>query len=193
MNRRSYLALLSSALGAGCSASSADGDGTPDTPTGRSDTATPAEESTVETPPSPTETDEVGVGDSADTVETIPVGTREGVENPDDNRPHDVVVWNAANRPRELAVSIVARDGGPRVARRFRFAADAARRFELRTPVAYDVTVRVPVDGRQHSFEVGRNWFDCNSSGHRVRVPGTGPITATAGSTTLYCGEPATE
>ncbi|QIO21167.1 hypothetical protein [Haloarcula sp. JP-L23] len=182
MKRRSYLALLSTALGAGC-VSPLDSTG-PDgrQPDGTGTEATPASPSSAER-----STDADDASGPTRVVETIAVGTREGVENPGDNLPHDVAVWNAGSSAREIAVSVRAADDGPSLERRDEYAADTARRFELLTPAPYTVEIRVPVDGRQTTVGVDRNWFDCNSASHRIRVPGVGPITSTVSSTLLAC------
>lgn len=113
------------------------------------------------------------------------IGSREGVENPDDNRPHGVDVWNAADHERELTVAV--RRGSATVFERtLAFPADGYLSLTLAEPAAY--TVALAADGdRIGEVPVEESWFDCNSSATHIGVFPDGELRSTVVSTMIAC------
>lgn len=145
---------------------------TEDEGTGREDTATDPEQFAFDPDP-----------DDPFAAETI--GSRDGVENPADNRPHGVDVWNAAERERSLTVAV--RRGSATVYERtLTFPADGYLSLTLAEPAAY--TVSLHADGEHlDDVSVGESWFDCNSSATQIGVLGDGDVRSTTISTMVAC------
>lgn len=117
------------------------------------------------------------------------VGTRSGVERPADNRPHDVLVRNATPTRRTVTVAVVNRTADERILREpVRLPVGGEAVVELLTPATYGVTVHDHLTGRSTTFEVSRDWFDCNSSSTTAKLGPLGGVAVTFGSTLVYCG-----
>lgn len=113
------------------------------------------------------------------------IGSRDGVENPDDNRPHGVSVWNAADRERSLTVAV--RRGSATVFERtLTFPADGYLSLTLAEPATYTVSLHA---GDRHlgDVDVGQSWFDCNSSATQIGVLADGEVRSTSVSTMVAC------
>lgn len=165
MRRRPLLALLAGLATTGCvSDVPSDGDvETPDTDGGVTATDDPGS---------------LATDDPSTPFETVDVGDRETVTGHDDTRPHLVDVTNAADRARDIAVRVVRDDGTTEVVLERTVSVPAGGEFPVRllVPGRYRVTVAVPADGRTRQFEIARERFDCNSSGHDVTVPPSDPL-----------------
>lgn len=120
---------------------------------------------------------------------TIPLGDRDGVPFPENNRPHDLRVWNAADSVRDVSLR-VARDGEVLLDRTVDFAADAYLTVVLNEPAEYRVSVGLP-DDEPTTFEVSRRSFDCNTSTTDVAVTSDGSVETITTSTLLGCYGPA--
>ncbi len=142
---------------------------TPDEGTGTSTSTEPAEFGT----------------DADDPFETITVGSREGVANPDDNRPHGVNVWNAAERERTLTVA-VRRGSATVLEETITFPADGYLSMTLAEPGDYRLPIRT--DGAELGVvTVARSRFDCNSSYTNVDVTPDDELRSTVVSTMMAC------
>lgn len=101
MNRREYLALSSGLLLIGCTSIETPAGSDADPSATSTPTSTPTE--TVSTP-SQTKTP----SSEAEQYKLIEIGSRDNVENPDNNRPHDLMIVNAGKSAREFAITITA-------------------------------------------------------------------------------------
>lgn len=119
---------------------------------------------------------------------TILLGDRDEVPFPENNRPHDLRVWNAADSLRDLSLR-VARDDEILLDRTVEFAADAYLTIVLNEPASYDVSVGLP-DDEPTTFEISRRRFDCNASSTAVGVTSDGRVETVTSSTMLGCYGP---
>lgn len=181
---------------AGCTAEGdapADGDedptDTPDeTPTDR-DTTQPTQEPTTDDP------DQIGGDDddgwnpgSESPVETAVVGD-ETVAFPENNQPHAVRVWNAAEAEREFGLTVES-EGDPVLERTVTTPADEWVLVRLAEPAAY--SLRITVDGAAAgTVAVERGLIDCNGSSTNVTVGPDATVTSRTVSTMLACPGPA--
>lgn len=93
------------------------------------------------------------------------LGDRDGVENPDENLPHRLRVWNEGEE-REVAVRVVGNEGGELLAETFSFPAGTRRSLELELlrPDVYAVEFSRPDEESAATVYVPRAFFDCNAS-----------------------------
>lgn len=197
MKRRTYLALIGSVLTVGCSSS----DVQPETPTATplSPTASPTQTPSPTETSDPTSTPDDGTDeldyDSDSRYETVAIGDRDAVENPDDNRPHNVYIWNPVEAPRQIDVEIISHDGSSEgeeieLEESYDVPGDADVAIELLEPADYMVTVGSPADGSEKRFSVDRESFDCNWYDYQVTVHPDGHIQKTGIATTMGCMTP---
>ena len=198
MNRRQYLALSCGVCVAGCTSldtpagSDSEPSATPtptSTPTGTA--STPAQ---TETPPS-----------EADHYELIEIGSRDDVEDPDDNRPHDLVVVNAGEATRELAITITAQQedstqtetvldtsyevpNAEEPSDEPPWANDI--RIELLEPATYAIDLRIPAEGTDERITIQQDDFTCNWHTHTMIVQGDGRVEVGGIATTMECRTP---
>jgi hypothetical protein len=208
-------ATLSSALLAGCTGDGAPGSDTPQntTTTGGGTTTTPGgtTNTATERPPdagpgwttNPTIRDTTTSGPDTTTssdddfrfdpateepFERIEVGSRENVLVPDDNLPHSVSVWNAADTERDIGVHLAA-DREMVRDRTVTVPADEFLTLRLLEPADYELALSL--DGEQvGSLSVGTGYFDCNNSTTSVGVFPDGRIEHSTLTTLVACGEP---
>lgn len=185
MNRRAFLqrtgglatlAGLAGCLGSGSAPADRDAD---ETTTGETTTDDPAD----------SERRFSGVrSDYEEPFRTIPVGSRDAVVFPENNRPRGIRVWNAADEAREIDVQ-VSRGAEILVDRTIEFAADAYLAVELNEPANYRISVG-RAGGTATTFGVERTGFDCNSAGTDVGVMPDGRVETVSMSTTMGCPAP---
>ena len=123
--------------------------------------------------------------------QTIETGTRDGVEDPSQNKPHKIVIWNASSEGHQIQVEIrsVRSDTNSVVLdETYEFPVNSTSVVQLLTPDEYLIKVSRTDNEAQKSITVTRDWFDCNSSGHKITVLEDGQITVTESSTLLACG-----
>jgi len=121
-------------------------------------------------------------------VATVPVGDREGVPFPDNNRPHGLRVVNDAADARELRV-VLDRDGERVLDRVFDVPAGRTVALTLNEPSEYEIAVGA--GGRLFdTVTVPRSRFDCNGSTTEVTVAGDGEVASTTISTLVACPGP---
>lgn len=199
MKRRNYLVLVGCTLTAGCSTL----DEQPGTPTATetppSPTASPTQTSTPTETRDATSTPDDGISgleyDPDSRYETVEIGDRDAVENPDSNRQRDVCIWNATDSPRQVDVEIVSGEGPSdgeeiHLEESYEIPSDADVAFELLEPADYTVTVESSASGSKKRFSIGRESFDCNWHEYRVTVHPDGHLETTQISTTLGCLTP---
>lgn len=180
MQRRALLrrsaALLAAGALTGCLADGSAGPGS-DPGTTRATTPTTTE---------PTRTT-TGQPRAEEPFETVAVGSRERVLDPDGNEPHAVTVTNAASAERAMTVR-VRRSGENPLLRSWEwtFPAGGRVRVDLLTPATYDVAVFAGGE-RAGSLEVPREQFDCNSSATRATVTADGDLEVQTVSTAMGC------
>jgi hypothetical protein len=206
MKRRTLLRAAGAALGTGTLAGCLADDGGTGGPGGDGDaggtdpsgTETPSPG--TDTPTDTTDTADEGSGHEGtagdpeqfafdpepdDPFQSETIGSRDAVENPDDNRPHGVAVWNAADRERSIGVAV--RRGSATVFdRTLTFPADGYLSLTLAEPADYTVSLRAG-DEHLEDVDVGRSWFDCNSSSTQIGVLGDGEVRSTTVSTMVAC------
>jgi hypothetical protein len=131
--------------------------------------------------------------DSFDPTEVrteLSVGSREGVADPEDNRPHGVSVWNAMPEASAVEVRIVdVADDRTVLELTTQLAADATVEFSLLEPSTYRLDIRVPAMDANETVEVSRSWFDCNGSSTQVGVFEDGRIDSRTVTTLLACAD----
>lgn len=178
MNRRTLLqrtaALVAAGATAGCLAGGSDG-GSESTRTTSTRTTTATSTTTTTERPE-------------NAFETMQVGSRDGVLDPENNRAHAVRVTNAADEPRTIGVQVRASGGNPLVeSDSWELPAQAWTHVDLLTPAEY--TVVVSLDGEEAGrVAVERSWFDCNASTTNVTVTADGDVESETISTTMGCG-----
>ncbi|MFB6268126.1 MAG: hypothetical protein ABEI31_10735 [Halodesulfurarchaeum sp.] len=190
MNRREILASLGSAsivLGGGCLGGS--GDGTPGRKTDTPTTTSPPRDhgTTTEHPPTTADPPDWNPGPQGP-FETIPVGSRDGVPFPENNRAHAVKIWNHADEGRTITVTID-EGGAVLLERSLRFPADGLLEIVLNEPGTY--TLELGVGGSTvDSVSLDRSRFDCNASSTQVIVTESGSVHARTITTLLACPGP---
>jgi len=186
MQRRQVLAALgtSAALAtAGCLSGGPGGDG------GNSETTTTTDEPTTDEPTNTTTPEEPEWNPGPEEpFETITAGTREGVAFPDNNRAHDVKVWNQADSARQFTLQVRTPEAD-RLETSVEFPADGWLRLVLNVPASY--TLSITVDGTEAGeVSVGRSTFDCNDSSTNVIVTPEAEVHSRTFSTLMGCPGP---
>ncbi|WP_435179909.1 hypothetical protein [Halorussus sp. AFM4] len=143
---------------------------------------------------------------------TVTVGSRAGVRNPENDRPHLVRVWNDSERERTLRLVLRRDDGGAALLdRRIEFPADGYLALRLLEPASYALTVAAvggeagtatgtattateaapatataggATDG---TVRIPRTLFDCNDSRTDVRVGPDGAVASETVTTEIGC------
>ena len=193
MDRREYLALSGGFFITGCTSI--------DTSTGSDSgsTATPTPTSTpTETSSTPTETEP----SREDHYERIEIGSRDNVENPDDNRPHELIMVNAGDAPREFAINITAQQGDSKQTETVldsSYEVPVAKEpkdeapwendiyIELLQPATYTIDLQIPAEDTGKQLTIQQEDFDCNWHTRTMIVYGDGRIEVGGTSTTLGC------
>jgi len=192
MKRRTLLGAVAGSLGAaslaGCLGDGGDG-GAPDTTTGTPEPTTrpPTTEPPTTTPPN---------GDdfrfdpgSDDPFARIERGDRSAVVFPDNNRPQDVKVWNAADESREMTL-VLTRNGETVLDRAVTFPGDGF--LTLTVEVPDDWQVDLLRDGTTlETIEIARESFDCNQISHLVGVTADWTVHTQLLATEIACPGPA--
>ncbi|MCU4799615.1 hypothetical protein OB920_04415 [Halobacteria archaeon HArc-gm2] len=127
--------------------------------------------------------------------QTIETGTRDGIANPGQNTPHRIAIWNASSEGHQIQVEIRSVTNESRsvvLDETYEFPANSVLEVRLLTPDEYLIEMRRTDNEAQKSITVARDWFDCNSSRHKVTIPEDGHITVTESSTLLACDESTT-
>jgi hypothetical protein len=118
----------------------------------------------------------------------LDVGSREGVADPEDNRPHGVSIWNATSKTTTVEVRLVDAAADRTVLElTSELAADAAIECSLLDPSTYRLRVQVPGMEATETAAVPRSWFDCNSSVTQVSILEGGRIESQMFSTLVAC------
>ncbi|MFT4890200.1 MAG: hypothetical protein ACI9YT_001114 [Halobacteriales archaeon] len=192
MKRRTLLGAVAGSLGAatlaGCLGDGGDGSdggdgGGPGTTT---ETPEPRTEPPTTTPPN---------GDgfrfepgSDDPFDRLDLGDRSTVVFPDNNRPQDVRVWNAAEESREMTL-VVGRDGETVLDRTVTFPADGFLTLTLQVPDDWQVVLRGD-GGVLETIRIARESFDCNHIDHLVGVTADWTIHTQLLATEIACHGP---
>jgi hypothetical protein len=144
-----------------------------------------AEETTTSTR---TTTDSTTTDPPDDAFDAMQVGSRDGVLDPDNNRPHSVTVTNDADESRTIEVQVRSTGENPLVeSDTWELPARARVHVELLAPGEY--TVAVSIDGEEAGqVPVDRSWFDCNSSTTNVTVTADDDLESETISTAVACG-----
>lgn len=156
-----------------------------------------------------------GIDSSADRpFAAITVGSRAGVRNPENNRPHLVRVWNDSDRARGLRLELRRGDGSVPVDRGVEFPADGYLSLRLFDPASYELTVSAvgggatagtdatastasgtttsatatsSADAAGETIRIPRTLFDCNDSRTDVRVGPDGAVASETVATEIGC------
>jgi hypothetical protein len=174
MKRRALLrrsaALAAAGSVAGCLAGGSGDDRTTTTPRTTTDSTTTTTTERAEEP-----------------FETLSVGSREGVLDPGNNKPHAMRVINAADEPRTIDVQIRRTGDSPMIlSRSWEFPARGWVQVDLLTPANYRIAVSVGGE-TAGTVDMERSRFDCNSSWTTVTVTADGRVAAETVSTAVAC------
>lgn len=119
--------------------------------------------------------------------ETVEVGSRDGVLDPDNNGPHSVRVTNDADEARTVSVAVRRGDESTDLlSDSWELPGRAWVQVELLTPADYTVTVSVGGEAAG-AVDVDRSWFDCNGSTTNVTVGPDGSLESETVSTAMGC------
>jgi len=163
----------------------------PDRTESTTPTNTPTQETTTDDPGEESDDAFDRLDRDADPVESFAVGDRESVPFPKNNNPHDVRVYNDADRMRSMTLSL--RREGETVLERT-IAVPGGRRVDatLNEPAAYRLAIAL--DGEDGvtgtPVEVERSWFDCNISVTATVVGPDGEVETSTWSTLVGCPGP---
>lgn len=188
MNRRAFLQRsggLTMLTGmAGCLGSAGNDSGPADRDGNRTDETTIGDSSTTDS-----QNRFSGVrSDHDEPFRTIPIGSRDDVSFPNNNRPRGVRVWNAADEARKIDLQI-SRNAEIAVDRSIEFAADAYLEVTLNEPADYRISVGLTAE-KATTFEIERASFDCNSAGTDAGVVADGRVETMSMSTAMGCPAP---
>jgi len=181
MNRRAVLAALGGAAVVsltGCL--STPGDDPTDEPT-----AEPTTDDPTTTPPGSSDP-EWNPGPESP-FDSITVGTRENVAFPENHRPIDVRVWNAARESRTFSLALETPET-TRMATDVTFPADGWLAMTVNEPGQYALSVAI--DG-ESAGQVSIGPFDCNQTQVSVIADAAGRLTEQIRSTEIACPGPA--
>lgn len=132
---------------------------------------------------------------------TISVGSREAVQNPENNQPHVVRVWNDSDEARTIGLRLVRGAGreSALVDRQVEFPADGYLTLRLLEPANYALTIQPGGDGTTatstatatasagETIEIPRSQFDCNDSTTEVAVTADAQVKHTTVTTEIGC------
>lgn len=188
MKRRPLLGAVAGSLGAailgGCLGDGGEG-GDSDTTTNQ--TPEPTTRPPTTTPPNGD--DYRFDPESDDPFDRFERGDRSAVVFPDNNRPHDVKVWNAADESRVVTL-VVIRDGETVLDRTVTFPADGFLTLRVQVPDDWQIDLRR--DGEPlETIEIARESFDCNHIDHLVGVTADWTVTTQLRATEIACRGPA--
>lgn len=127
---------------------------------------------------------------TGDPVETYRVGDRSTVVFPDSNRPHGITLWNRVDRERTIRVAYT--DGATEEAEVLGSVAvpgGHAIEIALQVPTRYALSVFVD-DESFGTVAVGREWFDCNTSGGSYALGKTDLVDYGTTTTLVACADP---
>lgn len=182
MRRRAVLGAVSAGIAsvAGCAASSDFGPSTETTPS--PNTGTPY------TPPDyPSGRGDLTEFDPEYTSEEIRVGSRERVEDPENNEPHQIRVWNATSAARTVELRITDDvEQSVVLNETYDIPANASLSVSLLEPSYYVLEIR-PSETSQETLGVPRSLFDCNRSATRIGIFEDGTIKSIVISEALAC------
>jgi len=121
------------------------------------------------------------------TAEKIRVGSREGVEDPENNEPHEILVWNATSAARNVELRITDDvEQSVVLDETYEIPANASLSVSLLKPSYY--VLKITSSGTsQETLSVSRSLFDCNRSETRIGVFEDGTIKSTIISAMVEC------
>jgi hypothetical protein len=117
---------------------------------------------------------------------TLTVGSREGVMDTENNRPHDLLIWNAATDGRGIRVEVHDDAETALLAETHEVPADSTLRVELLEPGRYTASVHLAGESAD-PITIPKDRFDCNESEHQITVTADGTVESTVYSTTQAC------
>jgi len=99
----------------------------------------------------------------------VDIGSRENVEDPDDNRPNGVNLYRTQSVEAVFEVQVVdTRADEIRHHSLYQVPADRLLDFTLNEPSDYAVNIYDHNRGQGWTLAIGRGYFDCNHRGHRA-------------------------
>lgn len=197
MDRRQYL-ILSCGVGlTGCTSL--------DPPVGSDaePTATPTPTKTTTETSTSTRTATTSSGD--DNYERVEMGSRDNVENPGHNRPHNLIIVNGGESPREFAITITAKRNDSKQTETVlntSFEVPSAEeprdempwendlRIELLEPATYTIDLQIPAEDTGEQLTIQQEDFDCNWHDRWMIVLADGRIEVGGMATTMECSSP---
>lgn len=198
MDRRQYLIVSCGVALTGCSSldstagSLADATPTPTPPT------TPTEQAST-----PTETKRLSPAERH--YKTLEIGSRDNVENPKYIDPHEVVIVNDGDSPREVTITISTQRNDTK-----RTEAVLDTSYEIPTaqeprdeppwensiyieiiePAAYTIDLQLPAEDSGMQISISEDNWDCNRVTHTMSVQADGQIELTEMAETVGCSTP---
>jgi len=124
------------------------------------------------------------------------VGSRNTIANPDNNLPHDLLIWNSAAHSQTITVEIRNQTGGTQEIvsnDTYEIPGDELLVIHLLEPAPYQVSLDGPTITEAATIEIPRDRFDCNESHHEITVTGTGEVANVVYSDAAGCPTPTTE
>lgn len=198
MNRREYLVLGGGSLLTGCTSLDTPAGSDSDPSATSRPTSTPTETASTpaqtQTPPS-----------EADYYKLIEIGSRDDVENPDDNRPHDLTIVNAGGSAREFAIAITAQQKASKQTETVldtSYEVPSAKKprdeapwgndihIKLLEPATYSIDLQILAEETSKQLAIQQDDFDCNSHDRWMIVHEVGRIEVGGMATTLECSTP---
>lgn len=157
----------------------------------------------TETASTPTQTKTPPAGDEQ--YELVKIGSRDNVENPDNNRPHNLLIVNAGDSPREFAITITAQQNDSKQTEtvldtsyevpnankpRDEMPWENEIRIELLEPATYTIDLEIPAEREGKQLTIQQEEFDCNWHDRWMIVKGDGRIEVGGMATTMGCNTP---
>jgi len=118
---------------------------------------------------------------------TLSVGSREDVTDTENDRPHDLLVWNAATDSREIRVDVHDDADTALLTETYGMPADSTLRVELLEPGQYTASVHLAGAEDTEPITIPEHRFDCNESEHQITVAADGTVESTVYSEAKAC------
>lgn len=198
MNRRQYLVLSCGVCMTGCTSL--------ETPV-RSDsnpTATPASTSTpTETASTPTETKRLSPEERH--YKALEIGSRDNLENPRYIDPHEVVIVNDGDSPREVSITITVQRSETKQTETVLETSyevptpeepedeppwENTIYIEIIEPATYTIDLEIPGEDTGMQISIHEEDFSCNRVTHTMSVQANGQIELTETAETVECSTP---
>lgn len=185
MKRRMFLATTASVLAAGCIET---GGGSPNSSNGSPQSQNRTPGGTARN----NQAEDIVEYYPEETYNTVTVGSRSDVSNPEQNRPRALGIWNARGEKQGVEVTVekeIDDDDQTVLDSAYTIPVDDALRIELKEPATYSVEIRVQQSGATATVTVAEKDFTCNAATTQVAIKEDGSLPYSRISSTKYCGD----